>query len=437
MCRTYDVYRFHMAHSGTGIMTFFRPKFALMLVLLVTMALGTPTSAQDMLRPAAVVNDEVISVLDLTQRARLTLLATRQEDGPEVRRRLIPQVLRRLVDERLQLQEAKRLEIIVNDQQVEAALTDLARQNNMSRDQFISFLRRRGVLPTTISDQIRAQIAWSVVVSRRLRPSVNISDEEIQEVVDRVSTSTNTAQRRIGEIFLTVENAQREDEVRENARRLISRLREGANFGTLARQFSQAASASLGGDLGWVTAGELQPELDEALRSAVPNSIVGPVQTTSGFYILNYIEERQSGQEETLSLKQVLFALPDSPTAEEIEGARARAAGARAQLISCAATDEVAAAIGSQGSGDLGSVKSSELPEALRTAVKDLAIGEPSQPIEVSGGISVLMVCDRSGSNPAVDRSRIVSTLTNQRLDVLAQRYLQDLRRAANVDIRI
>ena len=106
-------------------------------------------------------------------------------------------------------------------------------------------------------------------------------------------------------------------------------------------------------------------------------------------------------------------------------------------MISCAATDEVAAAIGSPGSGDLGTVKTSELPAGLRTAVKDLAIGEPSQPVEVAGGISVLVVCDRSGNNPAVDRSRIVSTLTNQRLDVLAQRYLQDLRRAANVDIRI
>ncbi|WP_179954047.1 peptidylprolyl isomerase [Denitrobaculum tricleocarpae] len=418
-------------------MTFFRPRHALTLALWITLALVTPASAQDMLRPAAVVNDEVISVLDLTQRARLTLLATRQQDGPEVRRRLIPQVLRRLVDERLQLQEAERLEIVVDDRQVEAALADLANQNKMSRDQFVSFLRRQGVLATTISDQIRAQIAWSIVVSRRLRPSVNISDEEIQEVVDRVATDTGAVQRRVGEIFLTVENAQREAEVRENANRLITRLREGANFGTLARQFSQAASASLGGDLGWVAQGELQPELDEALAAATPNSVVGPIQTTSGFYLLNYLEQRQSGQEETLNLKQVLFALPASPTAEQIEGARARAAGARAQMISCEATDEVATAIGSPGSGDLGAVKTTDLPPALRTAVSDLATGEPSQPVEVSGGISVLMVCSRSGNDSSVDRSRIVRTLTNQRLDVLAQRYLQDLRRAANVDIRI
>lgn len=424
-----------MAYSGTDIMKVFGLRLPLGLFLLVLMA--TPVSAQDMLRPAAVVNDEVISILDLTQRARLTLLATRQKDGPETRRRLIPQVLRRLVDERLQLQEAQRLEIVVNDNQVESALTDLARQNKMSRDQFVSFLRRRGVLASTISDQIRAQIAWSIVVSRRLRPSVNISDEEIQEVVDRVSTDENAVQRRVGEIFLSVENAQREPEVRENAARLLRRLREGANFGTLAREFSQAASASLGGDLGWITQGELQPELEEALAASPPGSIVGPVQTTTGFYLLNFQEQRRAGQEETLNLKQVLFALPPSPTAEQIEAERTRAAGARAQLTSCQAVDDVAAAIGSPGSGDLGTVKTNELPAEIRTAVQNLAVGEASQPIRVSGGISVLLVCGRQGGGDGIDRNRIVTTLTNQRLDVLAQRYLQDLRRTANVDIRI
>ena len=424
-----------MAHSGTDVMKFFTLRFPLALFLL--MITGTVVSAQDMLRPAAVVNDEVISILDLTQRARLTLLATRQKDGPETRRRLIPQVLRRLVDERLQMQEAERLEIAVNDNQVEAALADLARQNKMSRDQFVSFLRRRGVLATTISDQIRAQIAWSIVVSRRLRPTVNISDEEIQEVVDRVATGENAVQRRLSEIFLSVENAQREAEVRENAARLLARLREGANFGTLAREFSQSASASLGGDLGWVSQGELQQELDQALGSAAPNSIVGPIQTTTGFYILDFKEQRLTGQTETLNLKQVLFALPASPTAEQVEAEQARAAGARAQLNSCEAVDDVAAAIGSSGSGDLGAVKTSELPAEVRSAVQNLAIGEASQPVRVSGGISVLLVCSRDGSDVGIDRARIVTTLTNQRLDVLAQRYLQDLRRTANVDIRI
>ena len=424
-----------MAYSGTKQMKVFGLRLPLGLFLLILTI--TPVSAQDMLRPAAVVNDEVISILDLTQRARLTLLATRQKDGPETRRRLIPQVLRRLVDERLQLQEAERLEIVVNDRQVEAALSDLAGQNKMSRDQFVTFLRRRGVLASTISDQLRAQIAWSVVVARRLRPSVNISDEEIQEVVDRVSTGENAVQRRVSEIFLAVENAQLEAEVRENAARLLRRLGEGANFGTLAREFSQAASASLGGDLGWVAQGELQPELEEALASSAPNSIVGPVQTTTGFYLLDFREQRQAGQEETLNLKQVLFALPASPTPEQIEAERTRAAGARAQLTSCEAVEDVAAAIGSPGSGDLGTVKSSELPADIKSAVQNLPIGQASQPVQVPGGISVLLVCGRQGSGDGIDRNRIITTLTNQRLDVLAQRYLQDLRRTANVDIRI
>lgn len=424
-----------MAQYDTDLMKLSRLSLPLALALLIVT--GTTAFAQDMLRPAAVVNDEVISILDLTQRARLTLLATRQSDEPETRRKLVPQVLRRLVDERLQLQEAERLEIAVNDEQVEAALSDLAQQNKMTRDQFVAFLRRKGVLASTIQDQIRAQIAWSIVVSRRLRSSVNISDEEIDEVSDRISTGKDAVQHSISEIFLAVDNAQQEDEVRESALRLLSRLQDGANFGTLAREFSQSASASLGGDLGWVAQGELLSELEQALAAATPGTIIGPLQTTSGFYLLDYKEQRRAGQEETLNLKQVLFALSANPTADEIEAARVRAAGARAQLNGCDAVDDVAAAIGSPGSGDLGAVKTSDLPAELRAAVGNLAVGEPSQPVQVSGGISILIVCSRTGRDDGINRSRIVATLTNQRLDVLARRYLQDLRRSANVDIRI
>jgi peptidyl-prolyl cis-trans isomerase SurA len=424
-----------MAQYDTDLMKLSRLSLPLALALLIVT--GTTAFAQDMLRPAAVVNDEVISILDLTQRARLTLLATRQSDEPETRRKLVPQVLRRLVDERLQLQEAERLEIAVNDEQVEAALSDLAQQNKMTRDQFVAFLRRKGVLASTIQDQIRAQIAWSIVVSRRLRSSVNISDEEIEEVSDRISTGKDAVQHSISEIFLAVDNAQQEDEVRESALRLLSRLQDGANFGTLAREFSQSASASLGGDLGWVAQGELLSELEQALAAATPGTIIGPLQTTSGFYLLDYKEQRRAGQEETLNLKQVLFALSANPTADEIEAARVRAAGARAQLNGCDAVDDVAAAIGSPGSGDLGAVKTSDLPAELRAAVGNLAVGEPSQPVQVSGGISILTVCSRTGRDDGINRSRIVATLTNQRLDVLARRYLQDLRRSANVDIRI
>lgn len=288
----------------------------------------------DLFRPAAVVNDDVISVLDLAMRVQLAIVAAGVDDTQEVRRRLTPQVLRGLIDERLQLQEAKRLDISVTDDEVAVALDQIARQNNMTEGQFLTMLRNRGIIPTTLIDQIRAQLAWRSVVLRRIRPQVVISSEEVEEVANRLSSRQGAIERRVAEIFIPVETAAKEDEALNNANRLLQELRRGANFAGLARQFSQSGTASLGGDLGWVQDGELDEELNKALAQMGPGDISPPIRTVSGFHIL---------------------------------------------------------------------------------LLRDM----------------------RKNQGESIDRARIQENLTNQRLDQLAQRSLQELRRTANVDVRI
>ena len=113
------------------------------------LALGlNAAAAQDMLRAAAVVNDEVISMLDLDMRARLAILSTGQKDTAELRDRIVPQVIRGLIDERLQSQEAERLDIKVADEQVSAAVEDIARRNKMTTEDFI--LSRRAHCPSSV-----------------------------------------------------------------------------------------------------------------------------------------------------------------------------------------------------------------------------------------------------------------------------------------------
>ena len=257
-----------------------------------------PVRGQDAFRPAAVVNDEVISVLDLAMRVRLAIVGAGVQDSQEVRRRLTPQVLRGLIDERLQLQEAQRLDISVSDDDVARALEQIAGQNNMSEGQFLSMLRNRGIIPTTLIDQIRAQIAWQTVVRRRLRPTISISEEEVQEVADRLTSRQGSLERRVAEIFVAVESATQEEEALANANRLLEQLRGGANFAGLARQFSQSGTANLGGDRGWIRDGELPEELNRALTQMGPGEISPPIRTVSGFHILLLRDMRKNeGQE--------------------------------------------------------------------------------------------------------------------------------------------
>lgn len=304
------------------------------LLLAATVTPGDARAQQDLFRPAAVVNDDVISVLDLAMRVELAIVAAGVQDSMEVRRRLTPQVLRGLIDERLQMQEAERLDISVTDEQIADALQQIAQQNNMTEGEFFTMLRNRGILPTTLIDQIRAQIAWQTVVRQSIQPNVVIAPEEVDEVISRLNARRGAVERRVAEIFIPVETAAREDEALQNANRLLQELRNGANFSGLARQFSQSGTASLGGDMGWVREGELDPDLEVVLAQMGPGEVTRPIRTVSGFHIL---------------------------------------------------------------------------------LLRDL----------------------RKNTGDEIDRNRIQDNLANQRLDQLAQRSLQELRRTANVDVRI
>ena len=393
-------------------------------------------TAQDMLRPAAVVNDEVISMLDLEMRVRLALLSTGRSDTPEIRQRIVSRVMRGLIDERLQAQEAERLDITVTDAQISGAVEDLANQNQMTADGFIGILERRGVLPQAFKDQIRAQLTWQALVARRLRPSVRVTDDEVDEVVSRITTNQGRVQSRVSEIFLGVDTAGDEDEVKQSAQRLFEELRAGVDFAALAQEFSESATASSGGDLGWVQDGQLDEELDRALSAMRPGELSPPIRTLGGYHIIWLRQRRQvSVGDVFVDLKQIFFALPSDAPPDKRQDTERQAASVRQQINGCDGVEELAGNVGSAGSGDLGTVKLRDLPPAIRDAVGSLDIGQPSEPVSVSGGLSVLIVCDRTDTE--IDREQIKQQLVNERLNLLSRRYMRDLRRSANVDIRI
>lgn len=407
-----------------------------LLICALAPAVQNAGAAQDLLRAAAVVNDEVISVFDLDMRLRLAILATGQKDNRKLRDRMTAQVIRTLIDEQLQKQEAERLGITITDEQVTNGAEEIARRNKLTIEGFAGLLERRGILLEAFLVQIRGQLTWSALVVRRLRPSVQISNEEVEEVVRRIAANRGTRLRRVSEIFLAVDTALREDEVRRNAERLLEQLRAGARFSSLARQFSESATAARGGDLGWIQNGQLPEEIDKALARMRPGMLSRPIRTLSGFHILLLGEEKQTSLGEVmLHLKQILIAIPSGASEEQRRAAAERAGQARERIAGCAGLDALAGEIGAPGSGDLGTVKSSNLPAPIRDAVMALPIGQPSRPVSVSGGLAVLVVCNRAESG--IDRQRIAERLTAERLDMLARRYMRDLRRSANVDIRL
>lgn len=254
-----------------------------------------PPPARSVEGIAAVVNDDIISMSDLSARLQLALVSSGLPGTAEVRQRLTPQVLRSLVDERLQMQEASRANIAVTDKEIDDAFGRVAEQNQMKRDQLEKMLASQGVPRSALESQIRATIGWGKLVQRRLRPSIEIGEDEIDAVLRRIEANAGKPEYLAAEIFLAVDSPEREEEVRRLADRLVEQIGQGASFPAVARQFSQSAGATNGGDLGWVQQGQLPDELDSALRDLRPGQASRPIRSLTGYHILLLREQRTTG----------------------------------------------------------------------------------------------------------------------------------------------
>lgn len=413
----------------------YRAAAAALLLLLAALVPQRAPQAQDTLRAAIIVNDEVISELELIMRLRLALASAGLRESDETRQRLQPQVMRQLIDELLQLQEARRLGIEIDEARVDEAFGRVAANNGLTEEQLTKALLQSGILPDYLKDQIRAQMRWQAVVSRRLRPQVQVTEEEVDEAVQRIAATSDQPQRLLAEIFLVVDSVEQEAEVAELAQRLYDEIKKGASFPAVARQFSQSATASAGGDLGWVEAGQLPAELEELVKTMKPGDLSPPFETLNGYYLILVRDERQSPESATnVLLKQILF-VPTANTKAAFEQAARKAKEAGSKVTSCDNVAAVAKDMGAAENTDLGTQNAAELPGQLRKIAQEQPIGQASEPIQVPGGIAVFFVCERE--DVGIDRKRVEERLVREKLDVLARRYMRDLRRAANIEVRI
>ena len=249
-------------------------------------------SGQESVGIAAVVNNEAISIPDLVARIDVAIVASRLRASEDLRRQLAPQVLRSLVDERLKVQEAERLGVTVSDAEMANARRSVEQRNGIAAGGLDDFLQRQGLNVATVTDQLRAEILWSKLVRGRLGAAVSVGEGEIDEALAQLEANRGRPEYRVAEIFLAVESSEQESEVRAAAESLFEQLKAGAKFDQIASQFSQSATAAVGGDIGWVLEGELPGEIEAVLARMEPGRIAPPVRTFDGYSIVLLIDRR-------------------------------------------------------------------------------------------------------------------------------------------------
>ena len=412
---------------------------ALLIALLpAVLAPAGPAHAQEIVRIAAVVNSEAISIPDLVARIDIGIVASRLRVSNELRRQLAPQVLRSLIDERLKVQEAERHGITVSQADLVTAQRNVEERNGIPAGDFETFMRSQGLDVSAVREQLRGEILWTKLVHSRLGSRISIGEGEIDEAIARMEANRGRPEYHVAEIFLAVDSPAQEGEVRAAAMSLYEQLLAGASFLQAARQFSQSATAAVGGDIGWVVEGQLAGEIEAVVTRMEPGSISPPVRAFDGYYIMSLIDRRTVLTPDPARSQVRLAQLVLAPERAETARADGTLERLREETDGCEALLARAGDIGTPLSGDLGRVALGDLPQAVRAVVEELPLGRASQPLPHEGGVRIVMVCEREDPQSAeLDREAIRQEIGGRRLEMLARRYLRDLHRSAFIDIRI
>jgi len=391
-------------------------------------------------RPSATVNGEIITATDIEQRMGLIRVANNNLVlPPEEEQRLRQQVFSNLIDEKLQIQEAKAAEITIDENLVNEQFARLAARYKQTPEQFTTYLASKGSSSAAVKQQIRGEYAWDRLLQRNIQSTTNVSTEEVKAVFDRLELAKGQPEVHLAEIYLTAapENIAA---VAENAQKIVQALQAGGSFAAYARQFSEASTAVVGGDLGWVRPGQLPQSMADASMQMQPGQLVGPIEVPGGVSIMLMIDRRQvltaDPRDAVLSLKQISLDFPAGTTEAKASELAGQFAEATRNIAGCGAADAVAQSLGAQVVARDG-IEMRALPAPLQATLVDMQIGQVTQPFGAANeGVSVLVLCGREQRNTATapNLEEIEAKILEEKVQKRAQRYLRDLRRDAVID---
>ncbi len=393
------------------------------------------------MRIAAIVNDNVISVYDLDNRVRLIFADAGLDENPEAATQIRPGVLQNMIREQLQIEEAARLGITVTNQSITATLASLAKGADMTLEELDKLFQERNIDKQAPRRQIRARISWSGIVDEVLRERISIGEDDVDREIARLATLKGKARMRLSEIFLSVRYTREAAQVRRSAERIFQQLGQGARFSSLAREFSQSASAALGGNIGYVAAGELSPGIEEVLDRLKPGHVSPPIRSLAGYHIYLLHSRRPGGtetpQDLTITYRQLFYSLPFSAPKAEFEALRESIKETRTEINRCEDVVPVGRKSGGEGMEVLQEVMASQVAPTIWEILSGLDPHEPSKPVRMENGFLLVTVCSRSDGVGGSNRMAVTERLKRVALDALARRYMEDLRRQAFVDIRL
>ena len=393
--------------------------------------LSVTLKSQDIQAIAVIVNDEVISRYDVNQRVRLILVTSGIPATEENIKRIEEQAIKALIDEKIQLQEAIKLEVPDSPNEINLMLDNIARSNQTTADGILESITSQGVNSETLLNQIKSELLWNKIVRGRFGSYINISDEEVDIIYNRTIQNINNSQFDISEIFIGFEDENEEREAKDLTQRLTEQLKNNIPFEPVAQQFSQAPSSGQGGFIGWVSEGQLDPEILLSIKDLEIGAVSEPIKTVNGYFIIKINGKSEEGGKNPMKnqydLISVSFNIEDKIIAEEFSN----------NFISCKRLDSLLENYNEKKVNVIGKRLLQELPNELHKELLEKNAGNALSPRLSEENIDIILICDRKDDiGIQVNREVIADNIYSQKMGMMSRRHLRDLRRDAVIEYR-
>lgn len=378
---------------------------------------------------AAVVNDQPISFSDVRQRARMLLLSLGgAQPTQEQVQQITGQALEQLIDEHLQLEKAKEFDLEIDKAEIDDAVDGMAAQSGLTGDALKSQLLAAGINPASLEDQMRAELAWNRVMSGLYGSRIRISDNQVDDQIERIRSASQKTQYHISEIFLYAPDPETRAQAVEAAGSIVEQLKAGADFRVAAQRLSSAPTAATGGDMGWVSTADLSQELVPAIEAAPGPGLLDPIEVENGVYIL-FVENKREPAEATTKVDLIRLVSKDA-TDDTLKAAMDR-------ITSCDDVQSVANTTTGLRAQPLEDINIEELGPEGKSLVENAEIGKPTDIFAVSGGLGTMYVCRREeGAEALPSRDDLKNSLKGRELNMISERELRNLRRDATIIYR-
>ncbi|WP_372523113.1 peptidylprolyl isomerase [Sulfuricaulis sp.] len=395
----------------------------LLLPSIMAAAPAPPKATGDVDRILVIVNDDVITETELTNRLTETKkqLALEKIKTPpdDILRK---QLLDRMVLERLQLQLAVQTGIRIGESEVDQAIETIARRNNLSVENFRKALTKNGMDVAAYRAQTHDQLTIQQLLEREINNRVNVTDSEVSHFLENPQSRADMdVTYHLSHILIGIPESASPEAIqaaKKRAEDILRQLKAGADFEQIAVSYSQGADALKGGSLGWKKPGELPELFLGALKSMSPGDISEILRSPNGFHILKLNDKRGAAQAEAVTQTHVRHILLRTSEIQSLEDARQKLLHLRervengddfAALARAHSEDTASAANG----GDLGWVNPGMMVPEFEKAMNALKPNQLSQPVRSSFGLHLIQVLDRRSHD-----------ITQERLEAAARQQI-------------